>query len=236
MLYDNKEAYQPWINGVPPSTTYSVQVTFPPREFVQSNDNDTLIGEVPRKRIPVFERNWHSRVEFKLTNWLSRQSHIVKVRQGDLYTLLWTGDLTMLDRIRSAHTVPLLAAKLKKYLPLAASHLSSKVGDGQSLLLVPYDVTNSVLAVKNINVKTALKDIIQDAWLIKPEEVGVTVSQMIVPTSRIACFLLSETDKEAITAKLKPYLYTVKQQEGKPDNFQLKRHGYLYARSPVGVF
>ena len=105
MLYDTRRAYEgEWASAVR-HIKHRVEVTFPLRGGgARSSDSEDS----------AFEDNWNSKVVIRLVDHRESREREVTTTQGNLYSLLWRGDLAVLDGQSSSP-------------PLGARHLLAKL-------------------------------------------------------------------------------------------------------------
>src|SRR5690349_8100208 len=86
-LYDTVRGYEEW-NEALKHVHYGVQIKSPARSLGRSGNSDEEA---------VFADNWKSTVIFDLIDFKTSTKQEVQTTQGQLYTMLWRGDLSVLD-------------------------------------------------------------------------------------------------------------------------------------------
>lgn len=234
ILYDNREDYQKiWRADVKP-INYQLQVMFPPRSATKITP-ETVIEQADKtlKRVDNFQLNWHSRLECILTEYPSHQQRRIITTQGHLYTMLWKGDIHLLDQTQPP-SMPLRANKLKSCLHQAQDYyLHESLGGPETFFIMPYDRTLPLLRDKFLQVESALRKFAVTVRLDSPETVGIHPSQgEFAPTVCIACFCIPKNDLGEIELLLKTVLY--KPSPGaKKDMFRITSHGMLFSSLAV---
>jgi hypothetical protein len=219
-LHDSVYAYEkPWGEALT-MLKYSIQVVSPMRgsgQKVRIGDASTLAN------------NWSLPVVFNLIHHKSNKSEEIRTTQGHLYLLLWKGDVRV---VKSNQRIPL---------PLSAMQVFQRIQeDGvierfvapdavdlfrRTVLVIPYDPVNSLLASKREKIRGALKKLEARECIILPPE----CSDPVLPTARLACYFVEGSRRNELEDLVKKTVY-VSSQDKKTDrdNFRISAHGHLF--------
>jgi len=227
VLYDTELAYVgPW-SEARNHIRYSVQVKYPSRGRSES----IAVSEA------AFKTNWHSPIEFEITDYALGSTTTVRTTQGRLYSLLRTGEIAILNE-QIPNPMPTLHAELFRAMKREgepariAGALRSLVARplGGCVFAMPYDPCYALLREKHLVVKYALEaEAPTSVHVVSPEQLGVSLDNYCAPTLRVAAFLVSCNDPLRINAVLKEGLY--KPESALPaekQRFDVTRHGILY--------
>ena len=221
MLYDTKQAYEgEWASALR-HIRHRVEVTFPLRGgSVKSSESEDS----------AFEDNWNSKVVVRLIDHQASSEREVTTTQGNLYSLLWKGDVAVLDG--QSLPPPLgarhLLAKLNLVLDSLRSGSARKFSSG-TVFLLPFDHTSKLLRSKLRTVATALEALDAKCGAVAVKDLELQGANAFAPTTCVVWFAMSSEHKpEAITNLLKRHLHKPsKDKKTDRENFNLKTHGLL---------
>jgi hypothetical protein len=214
ILYDSQEAYlQPTWADVLPHLTYSLQVKYPIETRTSLNTGSTLEPDDTIKA-RKFNQNWHSSVELELTEYeANKKVTYIKTTQGRLYSLLWRGDIKILDITTPEPEIPQTPKEAKKELELCSQHLRQlflESMDKPNLFLMAYDSVNETALSKYRDVAAELKRNFQVVYrLYTTEALGLDDGEYYLPTTAVACFAIDSSAPEKIRDILKETLWPV---------------------------
>ena len=222
-MYDTPKAYEGTWGQALKELSHSIQVKYPPRTGVGVG----VAKGVSEKELK-FAENWKQKVVFELRDYKQGSTREVTTTQGRLYTVLWRGDLCVLDEQASALPPPKTAMHIRRTLAKHAPYFRSVFPEekGSLAFFMPYDPCHSLLRGKLQNVKDVLREYFKvGVRFLAPEEIGLPD---FAPTARVACFVVQSDSLSKVKELLKGALY--KPGKGKKttdDRFRLEDHGYL---------
>jgi len=200
---------------------HQVEVTFPLRGGgARSSDSEDS----------AFEDNWNSKVVIRLVDHRASSEREVTTTQGNLYSLVWRGDLAVLDG--QCSSPPLGARHLLAKLNLVLDSLRSgnvrTIGSG-TVFLLPFDHTSKLLRSKLRTVATALETLDAKCGVVAVKDLELQGADAFAPTTCVVWFAMSSEHKpEAINNQLKRHLHKPsKDKKTDRENFNLKTHGLL---------
>lgn len=224
ILYNTRRAYEGAWGEALPHITYSVQVKFP------SRGTGTKTG---KEEDSVFTDNWNMTIVFSFTDHKENKTREVTTTQGRLYSLLWKGDLHVIDKDAPPPPVPMLAMQILSDLPSAIYHVKKIVLKGEAsncVFLMPYDRTRLLLKTKFQKVEDSLKGFKTQICFVSPSEAELASETGFAPTVSIACFCVHGTPYSEIEQALKKALYTPsKDKKTDKEGYRITAHGYLFA-------
>lgn len=208
-LYDDKRAYLPWDTK---NLNFSIQVQMPERNKII----DT-----------AFYQNWFSSALLLLVDYKNNFSKTyIESTQGRLFTLLWKGDLRVLNLEVPEPQPPLLVKELKAFLKRDLKIPASK---DEVIFGMPYDPTNAVAQEKKKILDVLLKNNFQfDIFDVYPSKANISECTVFsfAPTVCFKCYRIKSIDMIKISEILKNALY--RPQNGKDTGrFNIERHGVL---------
>lgn len=223
ILYDNIKGYEQW-NEALKFLNYSIQIRYPERQGV-------VVRKISDKS--VFKNNWRSEVRFEITDYTNnRTKKYVDTTQGRLFSLLWHGNLEVLDRNTPDPPLPLLLDDAKKLLEDTVGKFKEFAREKMPdlwLFIIPYDPTNATSKEKHLKINALLKNTFDfdcEEIELSPEATDIKGWQDLSPTISFKCFAISTTDQHKVHDTLKDVLYKRSSDSGK-SRFDLKRHGLL---------
>jgi hypothetical protein len=178
----------------------------------------------------AFEDNWNSKVVVRLIDHQTSSERAVTTTQGNLYSLLWKGEVAVLDG--ESPSPPLgarhLLAKLNLVLDSLRSGSARKFSSG-TVFLLPFDHTSKLLRSKLRTVATALEALDAKCGAVAVKDLELQGADAFAPTTCVVWFAMSSEHKpEAITNLLKRHLHKPsKDKKTDRENFNLKTHGLL---------
>lgn len=221
VLYDTKKAYEGEWGAAVRHIKHRVEVTFPLRGgAVRSSESEDS----------AFEDNWNSQVVVRLVDHRASSEREVTTTQGNLYSLLWKGDVAVLDG--QSLPPPLGARHLLPKLNLVLDSLRSRnarMMSSGTFFLLPFDHTSRLLRSKLRTVSTALHSLEAKSGILAVKDFEFEGADDFAPTTSVVWFVMSSKHKpEAATTLLKRHLHKPsKDKKTDRENFNLKTHGLL---------
>ncbi|MCE5324761.1 SWIM zinc finger domain-containing protein [bacterium] len=221
ILYDNASAYSCKWSEAAANFRYSIQVKAPSR--------GTSVGK--------FEDNWNHTVCVVLTDHRKMPAEFpeqIWTTQGRLYTLLQTGDISIINKDSFAPLPPLRSHALLKAMTVSSFKIKAesyvaqicKNGTNLSCFMMPYDSSVALSRLKFLWIKSAFPSDRTFLRFPTPTNLQVDAYQRFSPTLRIACFLFAGYEKHAVLKILKDVLYKPDQTKtSNADRFRLNAHG-----------
>ena len=221
VLYDTKRAYEGEWGSAVRHIKHRVEVTFPLRGGgARSSDSEDS----------AFEDNWNSKVVIRFVDHRASSEREVTTTQGTLYSLLWSGDVAVLDGQSSPPPLGArhLLAKLNLVLDSLRSGNARAISSG-TVFLLPFDHTSKLLRSKLRTVATALEALDAKCGVVAVKDLELQDADAFAPTTCVVWFAMSSEHKpEAITNLLKRHLHKPsKDKKTDRENFNLKTHGLL---------
>lgn len=219
ILYDTPKAYQQWSEALI-YLQYSIQVTYPPRNFNVKASKKSL------------KRNWASPVKLSLVNHKNNSRQHRETTQGKLFTLLWHGNIDMLNMEVQSIELPLSLLHAKKYIPDTISAFKGLITTTMIdplFFILPYDLVNDISAKKIIKLNAILKkDFNVIGFDLPASGVGINIdtASLFSPTIYFKCFVIYSNNLDRIHELLKSALYAP-DINAKHQRFNLKTHGLL---------
>lgn len=221
ILYDTLMAYEGARGEAEKHITYSVQIKHPPRSLSSKVDTDLE---------SAFSSIWRSKVVFELYDHKQKMAKAVETTQGNLYKLLWKGDL---EKYKKDETdIPRQAMDLLEEFNGLGEWIASvpqfREHDGGYFIL-PFDQTSKILKEKYIKILNHLGAHIVSHEIIWASEIKYFCNAEYVPTAKIAFFLLSNqsSEEEVKNAIKKAFYKPVKDSKSGKEYFKVKSHGVL---------
>lgn len=225
MLYDTRRAYEGTWGEALPHINHSIQVESPMRGLATKSE---------KEEDSIFTDNWNMTVIFTLTDHKADEKKDVITTQGRLYSLLWKGDLTLIQADSVAPPIPTLAMQVLRDLQNAKDYITkniTKISQGDIIFLMPYDRTRQLFRSKFRNVKEKLSHLDPHISLFSPPQLGLKTDSEFAPTVNIACFALQNSSMRDVERDLKKALYTgSKQNKKKKEQFRINAHGHLFRK------
>lgn len=216
ILYDNKEIYTyNWEKGSK-FIEYYFQVQYPAR----TGGGPSEAGE------GVFKNNWSSEVRIDLYKHLEKVSAgQIHTTQGRLYTILWKGNVSILNEPNEP-PIPLLVRdvtkKIKQAIPKA-----KELSIGFPVFIMARDMSNPVSRDKYLSILSKLKIYLYNLPnILTPEKAGFVQFENIAPTIEIAFFPMKEVSAEELHDLVKSAVY-IPSKEAKKEMFRIKAHGLI---------
>lgn len=184
-------------------------------------------GGATEKGAGVFGSNWGSEVRIDLYKNLEKigvgQIHTT---QGRLYTALWKGDITVLEKESEEPVVPLSAQDLTKTLD-QATEKAKELSVGYPVFVMARDLSNPVSREKFLKILTALKKHLHNQpSILVPKKTGLIKFENIAPTVDIAFFPMNGTSAEELHELVKKAVY-VPAKNAKKEKFRISTHGII---------
>lgn len=219
ILYDTKKVYRKtgeW-GDVAKHVKQSLQVKFPAR----------ATGGTGERSGGVFGSNWDSEVRLDLYEGMANTGvGQIETTQGRLYTLLWKGDLSVLDTKTDNPLVPLITRQVTKLLDETRDTAEERF-PGNTVFVMVRDLSNQVSRNKYLKVFAQLnRNLAQEVAFMSPKEAGLKDWDSIAPTVEIAFFATTSLSDGALTALVKKAVYT-RGKNAKTDKFKLSAHGII---------
>lgn len=218
-LYNQKEAYKlPW-SKARKSSIQAIQILSPSKG---------VMSKTPGQDDSAFADNWNSEVIFELQNLKKNNSETITTTQGRLYTLLWHGDLKILDDAEDAPPIPQQASSLKNLLEDAVELFSTELlPDPEAIrFFLPCDLAAGLYHDKYLNVKNKLESTFDTTIELKPAG-DLGDGAPFLPTVHVAAFTMRGATAEQVENSLKDVLYKPMPGRKGVARFRLKTHGLL---------
>lgn len=218
-LYENEAAYLlPWSEACK-TAGFAIQVHSPLRGVTSKS---------PGQDDSAFADNWQGEVIFDLINLKTNASKNITTTQGHLYTLLWHGDLKILDEKSAALPVPRQAGALKKLLPEAAKLFQTELlpDPTQRRFFIPCDLAAGLYRDKYLNVKKKLETEFETTVQLHPAG-DLGSGEPFLPTVHVAAFTIRSATAELVEKALQDVLYKPSAGRKGVARFRLKTHGLL---------
>lgn len=211
VLYSNRCAYELAWGDAKKNLEYSVQIISPPRS-IGGSSSDSTDG--------IFVSNWGSPVEFELINYQNGSKERKKTYQGNLYMILVSGDLSLMDQDEISIT-PMTVSKVGKIL---SDIPFKKTKESQFLLAI--DATSEILRVKKGKIESALKG--KSSIQEYPAYSLSSFSKFkVLPTISIVVFDIDLSLSETEVAIKEAVYVPVKNKKTDRERFRLRDHGLL---------
>jgi len=216
IIYDSQSAYQEWGRGSE-STRCCIKVKFPRRTL--------RVTKGDKKSVAI--ANWDSEVIFELKNFVDKNPiQLIKTNQGRLFTLLWKGDLGILNEERPDPSPPLFLKDVKKKLVETVS-VCEKIAGNKPYFIVAYDPTNDVSLQHHLVVFPALKkDFGCELFQLSPKDSGFKIWEKVSPVICTNLYIIDKGGYDDILKTLKRVLYKPSKGATK-SRFRLLTHGIL---------
>ena len=221
LIYDHIAAYTEEWSSAFQKINYSIQV--------KTAYSDALLSSESENQ--KFLNNWNSEIRVDLFHKQQRTSPgQIHTTQGRLYTLLWKGDLSILDASTPPPQPPLNvrdAAKNIKEASLFASQFSSQ---GPSFVMAR-DYANPVSRAKYNKVLLELKKhLAQEPLVFTPSEAGIKNWENLAPTVEVVIFDTQYSSQEELHDAVKKAVY-IPAKDAKREMFRIAAHGAIVPRS-----
>ncbi len=219
-LYENKAAYSEDWSKNRKALGHAVQILAPARGVAgkASNQDDSAIAD-----------SWQQEVTFDLHDLSAEKVENIVTTQGRLYTLLWKGDFSILDKATKAPEIPATASGLKKELAEAAIFFQSEIFSDPSLVrfLTPTDAAAGLYREKYLKMKSKLEQEFETTFRLEPAN-KLGLGQEFFPTVQVAFFEMKGTTKAAVEKALQDVLYKPSAHRKTTETrFRLHAHGLI---------
>lgn len=225
ILYDSQFAYQEW-GKAKESIRYYIKVKSPKRTLrVTKGKNKTVVLA-----------NWDSEVKIELKSFFNNSpAKLIKTTQGKLFTLLWKGNLEILNDDMPNPSPPLLLKDVKKQIKgkveknLFENKVieCSRIAKNKYYFIFVCDPTNSNSLEHHLNVLSALKEEYGCQFFrLTPKESGFKEWEKISPVIDTHLYAIEKGAYADIDETLKRELYRPLK-GSKTDRFRLSAHGIL---------
>ena len=220
VLYDSKEAYVKW-DKAKEQITNSIQIRFPSK----------VVAALSNDKKSVLSRNWNSEVRLDLCENSTKVGQgLIYTTQGRLFTLLWKGDLNVLDTNTVNPEPPMIAMQVKKELKKKFVDIQPKVieiVDSSSIFVMVYDAASHLLKGKYDDL---LQQLSCKPERLSPREAGLKNWREISPTIEILLFQSGDLSEADFEDKLKQALYKPSlNKKTDKENFKISGHGILFS-------
>jgi len=218
VLYDTSKAYDSSWKEAIKHITHSLQVRYPAR--ATSSEKEKVGG--------VFEKNWNSEVRIEL---YKKQEKVgvgqIKTTQGRLYTVLWKGDLAVLETDTEEPPLPIKAKNVTKQLK-GVKENALELSVGFPVFVMVRDRSNQVSREKYLKIYAKLKKhIFGNPEMLTPEKAGLKSWDTIAPTIEIAFFPVNGINREELELLIKEAVY-VPSKNARKDMFRIGAHGMVF--------
>lgn len=217
ILYDTKKAYNNDWEKASQFIKYSLQVKYPAR----------VSGSAAEKGAGVFGRNWGSEVHIDLYKNLEKVgAGQIHTTQGRLYTALWKGDITVLEKESEEPLIPLSVQDITKTLE-QTTEKAKELSVGYPVFVMARDLSNPVSREKFSKILTALKkNLHSQPSILTPKKAGFIKFEDIAPTLDIAFFPMNGTNAEELYELVKKAVYAPAK-NAKKEMFRISAHGII---------
>lgn len=228
ILYDTQKAYEGSWKDASRHINYSLQVRYP----VSATSNE-IVGN----KGSVFEKNWNSTVKIDLYQKLKKVDvGQIETTQGRLYTVLWKGDLEVLDTNSKNPTLPLRVREVTTHLNQCKEDNFTIPAEGP-VFAMAQDSSNQVSCEKLRKVHKQLYKYLSTDEPIKitPEKFGLKNWEQVSPTLDIAIFPVNSINTRELESLIKTALYVPSQKTGN-DRFKISAHGAIFGQRVTNTF
>ena len=217
ILYDTKKAYDDNWEKASNQIEYSLQVKYPARAK----------GGVSENGDGLFSSNWNSNTRIDLYKNLKKVGvEQIHTTQGRLYTALWKGDLSVLEKESEEPSIPLIIQDVTRILE-QATQKAKEFSVGFPVFIMARDLSNPVSREKFSKILTALKKHLYDVpEILTPKQGGLIEFANIAPTVEIAFFPVNEINDEELHGLVKKAVY-IPSKDAKKDKFRVSAHGII---------
>ena len=217
ILYDTKKAYNDDWGKASQFIEHSLQVKYPAR----------VSGGATEKGGGVFGRNWGSEVRIDLYKNLEKVSvGQIHTTQGRLYTALWKGDISVLEKESEEPAIPLSVQDVTKKLD-QVTEKAKELSVGYPVFVMARDLANPVSREKFSKILTALKmHLHNQPRILEPKKAGLIHFENIAPTVDLAFFPMNGTNAEELHDLVKNAVY-VPAKNAKKEMFRISAHGII---------
>lgn len=202
----------------------------------------------------LFESNWETEAQAQLFAVGEKTAPVqVSTTQGRIYTLLWYGDIRVLNPQAPVPRLPQTARELLKLITdrkhLLAPQVHVTIKDhvlkhhhhASHYFALPYDLCNEVLRTKYHKLLQGLADKLSNGTVgvltMNPRRLNLPEIQNVAPTVELKVFAFSSAlrvpdgSAEAILERLKDLLYIPQDKAGgtSADRFRIEAHGLFAA-------
>ncbi|SCZ84221.1 hypothetical protein [Nitrosomonas mobilis] len=218
ILYDTKKAYNDDWEKASQFIEHSLQVKYPAR---------AVSGGATEKGGGVFGSNWGSEVCVDLYKNLKKVGvGQIHTTQGRLYTALWKGDITVLEKESEEPAIPLSVQDVTKTLD-QATEKAKELSVGYPVFVMARDLSNPVSREKFSKILMALKKHPHNQpSILAPKKAGLSKFEDIAPTVDIAFFPMNGTSAEELHELVKRAVY-VPATNTKKEKFRILAHGII---------
>ena len=238
-LYDTPNAYESWGKALK-SLGHSVQV-LAPSSTAAALTLSSLKAQEGQDYAGFREANWGSEVVLELTTYRpEHKTATIETTQGRLLTVLWKGDLGVLEVGGPEPPVPLAVADAHRRLADAAGTFRKFLASTMArphLFIMACDPTNSNSAAKAGRIRQCLSrqfDLVRSDM--PPADCGVSAPGEFFPTVLYRCFAVDTDQSESFRDALKAALWprrgaagdaSTAETDGKPrtSRLDMARHG-----------
>jgi len=213
VLYNSKEAYDDWAK-TKEQITNSIQIRYPSKVVAPLSSNEKS----------VLLHNWNTEVRLDLYGNSTKVGQgQIHTTQGRLFTLLWKGDLNVLDTNTKNPKPPIIATQVKKSLVDIQSKAVEFARNSLFFAMV-YDQASPLLKWK---LSKLIQQFNYQPLHLTPKEAGLKNWAAVSPTIEILFFKANEMSGQEFHDKLKEALYnpTTTKKTNK-ENFRISDHGF----------
>jgi len=221
ILYDNRIAYLTTWSEAVKELHYAIQVKTPERG-----------QQISTEESAVFEANWNSTVQLKLSDYKKKTSDWIQTTQGRLYRALWKGSVEHLTSDECP--VPLQWNKLLGWFREAEEANSATFqrlrGTALGLkhsysVLLPGDSESPLTLQKIRDITAQLSSLSCDTVQLRASELCEVEFSSYLPTAQFTIFNVEPPHRDYLLEALKRALYKpVPGKETVRDRFKLSAH------------
>lgn len=217
ILYDTKMAYNDDWEKASKFMEHSLQVKYPAR----------VSGGATEKGGGLFGSNWSSEVRIDLYKNLEKVGvGQIHTTQGRLYTAIWKGDLSVLEKESEEPPIPLSVQDVTKTLD-QTTEKAKELSIGYPVFVMARDLSNPVSREKFSKILAALKKHLHSTPnILTPKKAGLVQFESVAPTVEIAFFPVNGTSAEELHELVKNAVY-VPSKNAKKEMFRISAHGII---------
>ncbi|MGH9425235.1 MAG: hypothetical protein ACRD2L_02895 [Terriglobia bacterium] len=184
--------------------------------------------------VNLFKKNWEASVEIELYRPVSKsEARRVSTTQGRLYSLLWRGELSVLDcatpKPRVPHQSPYLLSHLKSVESSVRQIILELANNVTHAFLFPRDRCNPLLEgkyqklVRGLGRTSDVREL--DIPLLR---LALPEMERVAPTINLKAFTFLDRDETSIRDALKNILYVpTTKRKTQRDQFRMQTHGFF---------
>jgi len=195
------------------------------KHWVQIRSPERRTGATILEGGSKFAANWVSEVHLTLHEE-DRAPREIITTQGRVYTLLWRGDISVLDEKHLEPKVPERAVFVTKQIRGGEANLKA-LGNGETAFLMPFDGVSSLFIDKFERVNARLSPhLSRSPHFLRSCDVELLNALHVAPTTGLQCFFTRSLTPDELEKELKVELYRPAGNAGS-DMFKISAHGVI---------